>query len=131
MAAERSCDSLIYMHNDAEAAPGTPERFLATLEEAVAAGRRWGVAFTRYDTLAAVSMTLGNVLALLQNKSVQEELKLDKDQVGQAGKALQELMKKNGLDDPAKVKSMRRSASCVCFAPPARRRGGVLRLSRG
>jgi len=58
MAAERSCDSLIYMHNDAEAAPGTPERFLATLEEAVAARRRWGVAFTHYDTLAAVNMTM-------------------------------------------------------------------------
>ncbi len=52
-AAARSCDALLFMHNDAEAAAGTPERLLAALAEAHEARRRWGVAFTNYDTLAA------------------------------------------------------------------------------
>lgn len=49
----RACDVLIFMHNDAEAAPETPERLLAALAEAHESGRRWGAAFTNYDTLAA------------------------------------------------------------------------------
>jgi hypothetical protein len=55
-AAEVSCDALIYMHNDAEAVGDTAERFLAIIAEAVQSGRRWGVAFTAYDTLAALNM---------------------------------------------------------------------------
>ena len=52
-AAARSCDALLFMHNDAEAAVGTPERLLAVIEEAGGAGRKWGAAFTNYDTFAA------------------------------------------------------------------------------
>lgn len=58
VAAKRACEVLCYMHNDAEAGAGTPERFLAILEEAVAFRPRWGVAFTHYDTLAAFNMAM-------------------------------------------------------------------------
>lgn len=52
-ALDADCDVLLCMHNDAEALPETPERLLALLEEAEAAGRHWGAAFTQYDTLVA------------------------------------------------------------------------------
>lgn len=58
LAAERSCDALISMHDDAEAGPGTAERFLAVTEEAVVSRRRWGAALTAYDTLASFSMAM-------------------------------------------------------------------------
>jgi len=58
LASERSCDCLLFMHNDAEAGAGTPKRLLAIIEEAIASGQRWGVAFTHYDTLAAFSMAM-------------------------------------------------------------------------
>ena len=57
-AGEAGCDALFYMHNDAEPASGTPERLLAAVEEALASRPRWGVAFTHYDTLAAVNMAM-------------------------------------------------------------------------
>jgi len=50
------------MHNDAEAAVGTPERLLAIVEEAVTSKQRWGVVFTHYDTLAAFSMEMVRVV---------------------------------------------------------------------
>lgn len=56
MALGQSCDFYFYMHNDAEAAEGTPERLLALGEQAVTSGQRWGVLFTDYDTFAALSM---------------------------------------------------------------------------
>lgn len=49
----RGCDAVLFMHNDGEAAPGTPEKLLAALEAAHESRRPWGVAFTHYDTLAA------------------------------------------------------------------------------
>ena len=58
LASERYCDALLFMHNDAEAEPGTLESLLAVVDEAVRGGRRWGVAFTHYDTLAAISLTM-------------------------------------------------------------------------
>ncbi|HEV2494499.1 MAG TPA: glycosyltransferase family 2 protein [Terriglobia bacterium] len=57
LASEGLCDALLYMHNDAEAGPGTAERLLAIAGEALVSGRRWGVAFTHYDTLASFNMT--------------------------------------------------------------------------
>ncbi len=56
-AAERSCDALIYMHNDAEAGPGTAERLLEIIEEAFITDPGWGVTFTLYDTMASLNMT--------------------------------------------------------------------------
>jgi len=53
-ALDAGADVLLFMHNDAEACGDTPRRLLALVDEATAAGRRWGVAFTNYDTLAAV-----------------------------------------------------------------------------
>jgi predicted O-methyltransferase YrrM len=55
-AARRDCDTLLFMHNDAEAAEGTPEKLLATLREARESRRRWGAVFTHYDTLAAFDL---------------------------------------------------------------------------
>ena len=62
LAAERSCDVLLFMHNDAEAGIGTPERLLAIVEEAITSEQRWGVVFTHYDTLAAFSMEMARVV---------------------------------------------------------------------
>ncbi len=58
LAAELSCDVLISMHDDGQAGPGTAGRFLDAIEEALTSGRRWGVAFTAYDTLASFSMAM-------------------------------------------------------------------------
>ncbi|MCM3340778.1 glycosyltransferase family 2 protein [Paenibacillus sp. MER TA 81-3] len=54
--AERHCDAVLYMHNDAEAHEGTPEALLAALAAWQREGRRWGIAFTNLDTLAAYHM---------------------------------------------------------------------------
>jgi GT2 family glycosyltransferase len=54
-ATEQECDALLFMHDDAEAVGDTTERFLGMVDEAIGAERRWGVAFTRYDCLAALS----------------------------------------------------------------------------
>jgi predicted O-methyltransferase YrrM len=62
LAAERSCDVLLFMHNDAEADSGTPERLLAIVQEAMTSEQRWGVVFTHYDTLAAFSMEMTRVV---------------------------------------------------------------------
>lgn len=58
MATERACDFYFFMHNDAEAGESTAERLLAIVEQSVTSGQRWGVAFTHYDTLAAVNMAM-------------------------------------------------------------------------
>lgn len=60
LAAESDCAALLFMHNDAEAAEGTPEALLREVERAEAAGRNWGVAFTNYDTLAAIRLKAAN-----------------------------------------------------------------------
>jgi hypothetical protein len=62
LAAERSCEVVLFMHNDAEAAVGTPERLLAIIEEAIASKQRWGVVFTHYDILVAYSMEMARVV---------------------------------------------------------------------
>jgi GT2 family glycosyltransferase len=54
-AVERECDAMLFMHDDAEAVRDTAERLVAIVDEAVTVERRWGVAFTRYDCLAALS----------------------------------------------------------------------------
>ncbi|NMM51810.1 glycosyltransferase family 2 protein [Paenibacillus aquistagni] len=56
MAAEREADAVFYMHNDAEAHPGTPEKFLEVLSSLQAAGKKWGIALTNFDALAAYNM---------------------------------------------------------------------------
>src|SRR5437660_263238 len=50
--------TLLYMHNDAEAHAGTDERFLEFISDLYAAGRRWGIVFTQYDTLVAFSAAM-------------------------------------------------------------------------
>ncbi|EJW16607.1 glycosyltransferase family 2 protein [Paenibacillus alvei] len=56
VAADQEADAVFYMHNDAEAHPGTPEAFLAVLEELKNSGRKWGLALTNFDALAAYNM---------------------------------------------------------------------------
>jgi predicted O-methyltransferase YrrM len=57
-ALDTGCDVLLCMHNDAEAGEDTPLRLLALLDEAFAAGRRWGAAFTVYDALVAFNAVM-------------------------------------------------------------------------
>ncbi|OBY81184.1 glycosyltransferase [Paenibacillus sp. KS1] len=56
VALDQGADSVFYMHNDAEAHPGTPEAFLGVLEELKNSGRKWGLALTNFDALAAYNM---------------------------------------------------------------------------
>jgi len=56
LAEARGCDVVMVMHNDAEAHPGTPHEFLKVLHKLNAERRRWGVAFTNFDILAAFHM---------------------------------------------------------------------------
>jgi hypothetical protein len=55
LAIEQECDALLFMHDDAEAVADAAERLVAMVDEAWRAERRWGVAFTRYDCLAALN----------------------------------------------------------------------------
>lgn len=55
-ALDEGADVLLFMHNDAEAGEGTPEKLLAEVEAATAEGRPWGVAFTAYDAFAAFNV---------------------------------------------------------------------------
>lgn len=50
------CEVCLFMHNDAEARPGVAKKLLDRLAAALAEGRNWGVAFTCYDTLAALNL---------------------------------------------------------------------------
>ncbi len=50
------CDAYFFMHNDAEADPGTAEKLLKFVEAALISKRKWGVVFTHYDTLAALNV---------------------------------------------------------------------------
>jgi len=56
LGAEQRADTVIFMHNDAEAYPGTPEKFLEALAHLQSGLRRWGAAFTNYHTLVAFNM---------------------------------------------------------------------------
>ncbi|WP_313802439.1 glycosyltransferase family 2 protein [Cytobacillus sp.] len=56
LAEEKECEVWMYMHCDAEAHEGTPEALLTIVENTIKEGRKWGVIFTLYDTLAAYSM---------------------------------------------------------------------------
>ncbi|PZM67435.1 glycosyltransferase family 2 protein [Paenibacillus dendritiformis] len=56
IAAEQGADAVMYMHTDAEAHPGTPEAFLRVLTELKQNGRKWGLALTNFDALAAYNM---------------------------------------------------------------------------
>jgi hypothetical protein len=56
MASERGCSVVMYMHTDAQALPGTPEAFLQIINDLQNNGRKWGIAFTNYDALAAYNM---------------------------------------------------------------------------
>ncbi|MEI7028208.1 glycosyltransferase family 2 protein [Paenibacillus sp. y28] len=49
-------DAVLFMHEDAEATEGVPEQFLSLLEQYNQEGKRWGVAFTNYDALAAFNL---------------------------------------------------------------------------
>jgi hypothetical protein len=52
----------MFMHTDAEAHPGTPEKLVKAIETALSANRHWGAFFTHYDTLAAFSMEAVNAV---------------------------------------------------------------------
>ena len=52
----KNCDVVMYMHTDAEALPGTPEKLLELIAELKNNNRKWGVVFTNYDTLAAYNI---------------------------------------------------------------------------
>ncbi|HEX7057247.1 MAG TPA: glycosyltransferase family 2 protein [Bacilli bacterium] len=53
---DEKCDVILFMHNDAEAAPGSAEQLLAMAEQLIADGKRWGAIFTHYDVFVAFSM---------------------------------------------------------------------------
>jgi hypothetical protein len=57
MAHEAHCDVLCFMHNDAEAEPGMDLRFRERVETEWRSNPKFGVLFTHYDTLGAMSMT--------------------------------------------------------------------------
>ncbi len=59
-ARDAGCAFYFFMHNDAEAHAETAQRFLSLIEEAQKADRKWGVAFTHYDTFAALNMEAVN-----------------------------------------------------------------------
>lgn len=56
VAFKQNADAVFYMHNDAEAHPGTAEAFLTVLEELIRSGYKWGLALTNFDALAAYNM---------------------------------------------------------------------------
>lgn len=56
IAAEQGADAVMYMHTDAEAHSGTPEAFLRVLTDLKQSGRKWGLALTNFDALAAYNM---------------------------------------------------------------------------
>jgi hypothetical protein len=53
---QKGCDVIMFVHSDAEVHPGTVEQFVAKLDALRHEGRRWGVAFTNFDTLVAYNM---------------------------------------------------------------------------
>jgi hypothetical protein len=55
-ALKEKCDVVMTMHNDAEAHPGTPEALMSILHGWKWIGKKWGIAFTNFDVLAAFNM---------------------------------------------------------------------------
>jgi hypothetical protein len=55
-AKENNCEVVMYMHNDAEAKPSTPEALLSLIENLNREERKWGVIFTNFDILSAFNM---------------------------------------------------------------------------
>lgn len=51
IAAEKSCDFFIAMHNDALADSGTPDKLLESIYQLFDTKRNWGMVFTHYDIL--------------------------------------------------------------------------------
>jgi GT2 family glycosyltransferase len=56
LAEEDGCDVVLYMHNDAEAHPGTLEALLRMVESLQRSERKWGAVFTNFDILVAFNM---------------------------------------------------------------------------
>jgi hypothetical protein len=55
-AAQRHCDVLFYMHNDAETYEHTFPRLLSFVEQLQQENHKWGLVYTFYDILAAFNM---------------------------------------------------------------------------
>lgn len=55
LARQADADALIFQHNDCALSPEALARFLATLDQALVSGERWGVIFTAYDACCAYS----------------------------------------------------------------------------
>lgn len=70
MANERACDFYMYMHNDAVAENGTPEKLLELIQQLFDVKRNWGAVFTKAvagfhpDLLAAYNMEAVNNVGL-------------------------------------------------------------------
>lgn len=65
LAGERDCDVVMFMHNDVEAHPNTPERFLKTVEHLLHDGSKWGIATTSdYLSLFAQNMKMVREIGL-------------------------------------------------------------------
>ncbi|WP_193726698.1 glycosyltransferase family 2 protein [Paenibacillus guangzhouensis] len=56
LAEEQSCETVLYMHTDAEAHPNTTHSFLDAVQELLRTKRRWGVAYTSEFTIFALNM---------------------------------------------------------------------------
>ncbi|AJY77539.1 hypothetical protein VN24_05885 [Paenibacillus beijingensis] len=56
MAAERNCDAVLFMHNDAEAGAGTPNQLLKRLNNLQSTGTRWGAVTAVDNALSAYNM---------------------------------------------------------------------------
>ncbi|OGX61199.1 MAG: hypothetical protein A2189_06380 [Paenibacillus sp. RIFOXYA1_FULL_44_5] len=55
-ALNQGCEVLLFMHNDAIAHEGTPDRLLELIRSLQQEGRKWGAVFTHYDVLVAFNM---------------------------------------------------------------------------
>lgn len=55
---EAGCSTMLYMHSDGHAQPGTCLDLLECCRKATIEGRRWGVMFTLYDILFALNLDL-------------------------------------------------------------------------
>ncbi len=54
----------VIMHNDAQAHPDSCRKLVNTAQRMTAEGRKWGVLFTNYDSLAALNVELVDVVGL-------------------------------------------------------------------
>ncbi|AJY74191.1 glycosyltransferase family 2 protein [Paenibacillus beijingensis] len=56
LGAQRDCDFVLFMHNDAEPQPNVAQYFLDMIKMYQSSGRKWGVAYTAYDILVAFNI---------------------------------------------------------------------------